>query len=61
MLEVEDDGLRLGASSSNSGKVDVAMVEQLADMLQQQGVLQALAIIFNLEHMASRSSISFLR
>ena len=39
VLEVEDDGLRLGASSSNSGKVDVAMVEQLADMLQQQGVL----------------------
>ena len=27
VLEVEDDGLRLGASSSNSGKVDGAMVE----------------------------------
>jgi len=46
VLEVEDDGLLLGASSSNSGKVNGAMVEQMADMLQWQGILLLLLFLF---------------
>ena len=60
VLEVEDDGLRLGASSSNSGKVDGAVVEQLADMLQEQGVLLLLFLLFFFFLLLSSSLLSFL-
>ena len=61
VLEVEDDGLLLGASSSNFGKVDGAMVEQLTSMLQQQDVLLLLLfLLFFFFLLLSSSLLSFL-
>jgi len=57
VLGVEDDGLRLGASSSNSSKVNG---KQLAGMLQRQGVLLLLLFLLFFFLLLSSSLLSFL-